>query len=261
MPVDQCAEQLDKYLTQLQGALAKALKPEQLARFDQLVMQSRGARALSAPDVAARLKLTAAQAEQVRKLIEGSQTDKLDSRRVLELLEEPQQAELSRLFGATFDLSQIAQIGCLAPELRGVEAWINSPGVTLAESRGKVVVVHFWAFNCVNCVRNLPHYQAWYEKFPKAQVTIIGIHTPETSAERNVDGLRSNIAERAIEYPVAVDAKAENWKAWGNNVWPSVYLIDKRGQVRAWWYGELNWQGAKGEQAMRERIAQLIAEK
>ena len=117
------------------------------------------------------------------------------------------------------------------------------------------------AFGCINCVRNLPHYQSWYDKFSKTDLTILGIHTPETESERSLDNLKANVKERGIQYPVVFDAPSETWKAWGNNMWPSVYLIDKRGQVRYWWYGELNWEGAKGEEFMRQKIAELIAEK
>jgi hypothetical protein len=92
-------------------------------------------------------------------------------------------------------------------------------------------------------------------------VTIIGIHTPETESERSLDNLRRNVTERGIKYPVAFDAASKNWQAWANNMWPSVYLIDKRGQVRAWWYGELNWQGGHGEEQMRKKIEELVAEK
>ncbi len=90
---------------------------------------------------------------------------------------------------------------------------------------------------------------------------IIGIHTPETKRQRDVDNVRRNTAELGIEYPVVVDLQAENWKAWGNNVWPSVYLVDKKGRVRYWWYGELNWKEAKGEEFLRKKIEELVAEK
>jgi thiol-disulfide isomerase/thioredoxin len=156
--------------------------------------------------------------------------------------------------------SEITDVPC-APELRQVDGWINTEPLTLRELRGKVVVVHFWAFGCINCIRNLPHYQAWYERFPPKQVTIVGIHTPETESERSLDNLRRKVEEYKIAYPVAFDAKSENWKAWANNMWPSVYLIDKQGHVRQWWYGELNWQGAKGEESMRSKIQELIDEK
>ena len=89
---------------------------------------------------------------------------------------------------------------------------------------------------------------------------IIGIHTPETQAERDPDRVRSKVKEAAFTYPVVVDNEKTNWNAWGNSMWPSVYLIDKRGNLRYWWYGELNWQGTEGEKIMRECIEELLAE-
>jgi thiol-disulfide isomerase/thioredoxin len=224
-------------------------------------MQARGARALTSTEVRDRLRLSDAQATQLTALVKDAGEESLDGRRFLAILTGEQQRDLGSLFGTQFDLDRIQRIGCIAPELRPVETWINSSPLTLAKLRGQVVVVHFWAFGCINCDRNQPHYQSWYEKFPKSRLTIIGIQTPETADERDVEKLRANVKERKIEYPVVFDAQAENWKAWANNLWPSVYLIDRHGQVRAWWYGELNWQGAKGEEAMRKRIAALLAEK
>jgi thiol-disulfide isomerase/thioredoxin len=257
----ECGDKLEAQLAELQLGLSKTLSADQLARFDQIVMQARGAKALNSTDIRDRLRLSDTQATQVASLVNGATEGKLDAQQLLAVLSGEQQQQLNSLFGPQFDLSRIKRIGCMAPELRGVESWINSPPLTLKQLRGKVVVVHFWAFGCINCVRNLPHYQSWYEKFPQSQVTIIGIQTPETAAEREIDNLRANVTERQIKYPVAFDAQAENWKAWANNMWPSVYLVDRQGQVRTWWYGELNWQGAKGEEAMRKRIASLLAEK
>jgi thiol-disulfide isomerase/thioredoxin len=205
--------------------------------------------------------LTEKQIEQLRQQLSSAKPGAATrSRSIVDLLSPEQQAALAAMVGKPFDLEQVRRIHCVAPELRGVNLWINSTPLTLSELRGKVVVVHFWAFGCINCVHNQPHYQSWFERFPESKLTIIGIHTPETDRERVADNLRGNIAERKIAYPVAVDGDAVNWKAWGNNVWPSVYLIDKRGQVRAWWYGELNWQGARGEEAMRRKIQELLAE-
>ena len=257
----ECGDKLDAHLAKLQSGLSKSLAPAQLLRFNQLVMQARGARALNAPDVRDRLRLTDEQTSRVAAIVNGTIEGKLDAQQLVAVLSGEQQQQLSTLFGPQFDLSRIDRIGCVAPELRTVDTWINSPPLTLEQLRGKVVVVHFWAFGCINCVRNLPHYQSWYEKFPQSRLTIIGIQTPETDAERDVGKLRANVGERQIKYPVAFDAQAENWKAWANNMWPSVYLIDRQGQVRAWWYGELNWRGAKGEEAMQKRIAALLAEK
>jgi peroxiredoxin len=261
VPVPTCADKLEAQRVELRKALDAALSPEQVERFDQLVMQARGAKSLVSPDVDERLKLNDAQRARLKALVAEAKQGSLDSKKVLEVLAPEQQSTLGAMFGSRFDLGRVSQIGCIAPELRGVDAWINSEPLSLAELRGKVVVVHFWAFGCINCVHNLPHYQSWFDKYPQRDLVIIGIHTPETSVEREVSSLRANIKEREIKYPVAVDGSAENWKAWANNMWPSVYLIDRRGQVRAWWYGELNWEGARGEESMRKRIEQLLLEK
>jgi thiol-disulfide isomerase/thioredoxin len=268
VPVSKCGPQLDQHIAQLRAPLERILSPEQQSRLDEIILQARGFKGLLSADLAKKLALTGDQSKQIRDLIvqAGNSGDSKrrgessDVEKVLNVLTARQADEWSASLGKSFDLSRVRQIGCLAPELRGASEWINTDPLTLVGQRGKVVAVHFWAFGCINCVHNLPHYQAWYEAFPKSKLTVIGIHTPETEREKVVDNLRASVAERRIEYPVAVDAAAENWKAWGNHMWPSVYLIDKRGQVRNWWYGELNWQGATGEAFLRKRIETLIAE-
>lgn len=278
-PIEKSEPQTSALLAQLRVQLKRELSTSQLERLDQLILQARGTKVLVTPEVAQRLKLATSQIAQLKKILtestgksEPSPSDEskpvqtqaaamtTEVQRVNDILTAKQRGALSTLLGKPFDLSQILQIGCLAPEIRGVEAWINSDPLSLQQLRGKVVVVHFWAFGCINCIRNLPHYQSWYEKFSRDDVTIIGFQTPETDNERNLDQLRRNVRERRIEYPVAFDLSSANWKAWANNLWPSVYLIDKRGQVRNWWYGELNWQGAQGEEFLRKRIEQLVAE-
>ncbi len=89
---------------------------------------------------------------------------------------------------------------------------------------------------------------------------MLGVHTPEISRERDFDNVRKEAADDQLTFPILVDTEKKNWDAWGNSMWPSVYLIDKRGYVRYWWYGELNWQGADGEQRMRQRIEELLKE-
>lgn len=261
VPVSKCSNELDELRAKLRKRLDAALSPEQIQRFDQLVMQARGSKALVAPDVRERLQLADGQVEELKKIVAEAKQGTLDSRNVLAVLSAQQQAVLASMFGKRFDLRQVTQVGCIAPELRGIDAWINSGPLSLSQLRGKVVVVHFWAFNCSNCINNLPHYKAWFDKYPASELTIIGIHTPETRSERDVSNLRANVDQRDIEYPVAVDGAAENWKAWGNTMWPSVYLIDRHGKVRAWWYGELNWKGAPGEEKMRKQIEELLLEK
>jgi hypothetical protein len=92
-------------------------------------------------------------------------------------------------------------------------------------------------------------------------VTIIGVHTPETDEEKKIETVRKKVKDNGMKYPIAVDGSAKTWKAWGNQWWPSVYLIDKQGNVRYRWDGELNWKESKGEKIMRKKIEELLAEK
>lgn len=261
VPIAKSAPELDVLLAKFQKQLSRILTAAQRDRLNEIILQARGYKALTSPDLSQRLKLSEKQIGQLKQALSQAKTDDTTlSKKVLGHLSSEQQAELSVMAGQPFDLSRVLRIHCTAPELRDVSSWINSKPLKLASLRGKVAVVHFWAFGCINCVHNQPHYQAWFEKFPETKLTIIGIHTPETERERSVDNLRGNVAERGIAYPVAVDGDSANWKAWGNNMWPSVYLIDKQGRVRAYWYGELNWQGARGEESMRKKIQELSEE-
>lgn len=91
-------------------------------------------------------------------------------------------------------------------------------------------------------------------------MVVLGIHTPETTSERDVDNLRNAVKDAELDFPVVVDNDKKNWSAWGNSMWPSVYLIDKHGDVRYWWYGELKWQGKDNQLILRKRITELLAE-
>lgn len=277
VPVAQCGEKLAAYLATFQKALASTLSTRQRQRLAELILQARGAKGLLAPDTAARLELSEKQLAALRTRItelqqarkksdqaagtaDRAQLEKAETKALLGELTAQQKTKLAKLLGKRFDLSRVQKIGCLAPDFDQVEDWINTAPLTVGSLRGKVVVVHFWAFNCINCIHNLPHYKSWYESFPKSDLTIIGIHTPETEAERELANLESKVKEYGIAYPIVFDRSAANWKLWGNHIWPSVYLVDRQGRVRSWWYGELNWQGARGEQNMRRQIEQLLAE-
>ena len=181
-------------------------------------------------------------------------------RQVLDLLTPTQQAVWRRQVGRDFDLSTLGRPVFKAPELVDSGAWLNSAPLTLASLGGKVVVVHFYAFGCVNCSNNYPTYLDWQDRFRDKDVVLIGIHTPETDAERSAAAVRTKATDAGFAFPVLIDGTQANWNAWGNSMWPSVYLVDKRGYLRHFWPGELKWQGATGDQWMRERIEELLAE-
>jgi peroxiredoxin len=112
----------------------------------------------------------------------------------------------------------------------------------------------------VNCIRNYPWYKDWHETFSEKDFTVIGVHTPELSHEEGTGNVATNAKEKGLKFPIVVDDEKQHWNAWGNSMWPSVYLIDKQGYARYWWYGELNWQGSGGQEIFKQRIAELIAE-
>jgi peroxiredoxin len=154
-----------------------------------------------------------------------------------------------------------AEMKIPAPELKGIDEWINSKPVKLSDLKGKVVVLHFWTFGWINCIRNYPWYTGWHKDFAENGVAVIGVHTPETDGEKKIEQVRKKVKDNGMKYTIAVDGSAKTWQAWGNQWWPCVYLIDKKGDVRCRWDGELNWKEIKGEQIMRKKIEQLLAEK
>jgi thiol-disulfide isomerase/thioredoxin len=148
-----------------------------------------------------------------------------------------------------------------APEFARGTKWLQSKPLTLAALRGKVVVVHFWTFGCVNCIHNYPAYKAWQQKYARKGVTIIGIHTPEFKHEADLKKILAQAKKNGLKFPIAVDNDGRNWKNWKNRYWPSIYLIDKKGRVRYRWEGELGSEKTKGHRVLRKRIEELLAEK
>ncbi len=150
----------------------------------------------------------------------------------------------------------------IAPELVG-GSWLNTPQgkpLSLAGRRGKITVVQFWTFACSNCLANLPSYERLFEKFEKRGVTVIGVHTPESDYERNPKNVARRVGELGIKYPVLLDAQGQNWRRWGQQYWPTLYIIDGAGRVRGRWIGELNYGGAKGEAEVAASIETLLNE-
>ncbi len=140
------------------------------------------------------------------------------------------------------------------PELKGAVAWLNSPPLTAAGLRGKVVLIDFWTYSCINCLRALPYVRAWSDKYAKDGLVVIGVHAPEFAFEKNLDNVRRATRDLGINYPVAVDNDYAIWRAFQNQYWPAHYFIDAKGRIRYHHFGE-------GEYAQSEAvIQQLLAE-
>jgi cytochrome c biogenesis protein CcdA/thiol-disulfide isomerase/thioredoxin len=128
-----------------------------------------------------------------------------------------------------------------APEFKDIKLWLNTPGgkpLSVAGLHGKVVLVDFWTYSCINCLRTLPHVKAWDSRYRKAGLTVVGVHSPEFAFERVPDNVRSAVRRNGVRYPVALDNDFGTWRAYSNDYWPSKYLIDKAGRIRYEHYGE-----------------------
>jgi cytochrome c biogenesis protein CcdA/thiol-disulfide isomerase/thioredoxin len=119
-----------------------------------------------------------------------------------------------------------------APDFTGITEWVNSKPLTLQRLRGKVVLVDFWTYSCINCLRTLPHLQAWDKRYRQAGLVIVGVHTPEFAFEHVPSNVRQASRRLGVRYPVAIDNDYGTWSAYQNDAWPAEYLIDKRGHVR-----------------------------
>lgn len=118
-----------------------------------------------------------------------------------------------------------------APELRGIEAWLNSEALSIEALRGKVVLIDFWTYSCINCLRTLPHVARWHDRFRERGLVVIGVHTPEFGFEKPTRNVRTAMTRHGVKYPVAQDNQYATWNAYENRYWPAVYLIDRRGHV------------------------------
>ena len=143
--------------------------------------------------------------------------------------------------------------GTPAPELAGIEAWLNSEPLRLAELRGKVVLLDFWTFGCVNCIRTLPQVRGWHERYATQGLVVIGVHTPEFAHERPLPALRDAVARHGLRYPIAQDNAYRSWNAYGVRYWPAQILIDRDGRIAWRHYGE------GGEADTEARIRALLA--
>jgi thiol-disulfide isomerase/thioredoxin len=140
------------------------------------------------------------------------------------------------------------------PPLNGVTEWLNSPSLTQDALMGKVVLIDFWTYSCINCLRAIPYVRAWADKYKDQGLVVIGVHAPEFAFEKDIANVRKAVADLKITYPVAVDNSYAIWRAFNNQYWPAHYFVDVQGRIRHHHFGE-------GEYAESERvIQQLLAE-
>jgi len=140
------------------------------------------------------------------------------------------------------------------PSLGGATGWLNSPPLSAAGLRGKVVLIDFWTYTCINWLRTLPYVRAWAEKYREHGVVVIGVHSPEFSFEHDIDNVRRAAKDMRVAYPIAIDNDYAIWSAFDNHYWPALYLVDAQGRIRSHQFGE----GAYEQSEMM--IQQLLAE-
>ncbi|MGH8782167.1 cytochrome c biogenesis protein DipZ [Paraburkholderia sp.] len=140
------------------------------------------------------------------------------------------------------------------PSLTGAVQWLNSPPLTAQSLRGKVVLVDFWTYSCINCLRALPYVKAWASKYRDQGLVVIGVHAPEFAFERNIDNVKKATHDLGIDYPVAIDNGYAIWRAFGNEYWPAHYFIDAQGRIRYHHFGEGDY--AHSEQVIQQLLAE-----
>ena len=132
--------------------------------------------------------------------------------------------------------------------------WLNSDPLTAEQLRGKVVLVDFWTYSCINCIRTVPYVRAWAQKYKDQGLVVIGVHAPEFAFEKKIDNVKRAIQNFGITYPVAVDNDFKIWRAFGNSYWPAHYFIDMDGRIRHHHFGEGDYE--ESEQVIQELLAE-----
>ena len=140
------------------------------------------------------------------------------------------------------------------PPLDGIGPWINSAPLTREQLKGKVVVIDFWTYSCINCLRSIPHVRAWYDRYKDDGLVVIGVHAPEFAFEREFANVQKAVADLGIRYPVALDNDWKLWRALKNNYWPAHYFIDAQGRIRYYHHGEGSYE--ESERVIRQLLAE-----
>lgn len=287
LPAQERIATINDLSARLARSLTSILDQKQLTRLDELQNQALGTRMIVRDETAKKLMIPSETREDLYKVFlktdeeanaiktkmkEGElsasdatakfqQVQTAERKRFSDALSNEQKRKLATLTGKSFDFGKVKRKFPRAPEIASQgSTWLQGEKLNLADLRGKVVALHFYAFGCINCKRNLPHYNAWHDDFADDGLVVIGIQSPETEAERNPAKVSAAMKREGMNYPVLFDGEKANWNKWAISWWPTVVLIDKQGFLRSHWEGEMNWKGTPGEQQMRRTIEQLLAE-
>lgn len=282
LPQDKQRKIIAAQEAQLLSLLKKSVSEPKLKRLQQIELQSQGTRMFGRTDVATAVGLSQSQVSKLNEVYAATdavakkmvgpkaQDTTLNSqlktardtelKTIAELLSEKQKAAFSKLVGEPFETTKLTRIYPLAPELIDSGNWAGGSATKLSEHRGKVVLVHFYAFQCSNCIANFEHYKRWHRDLSSRGVSVIGIQTPETSPESDAKQVQKAALDKGFTFPVLIDLDKSNWNSWANTMWPTVYVVDKNGYVRHWWQGELNYNGATGDKTIETLVDQLLAE-
>lgn len=146
-----------------------------------------------------------------------------------------------------------------APELQGISGYVNTEPITMADLKGKVVIVDFWTYSCINCIRTIPYLNAWYDKYSDDGLVILGVHTPEFDFEKNYGNLQTAVEKFGIKYPVVQDNTMSTWKVYSNHYWPHKYIVDYEGYIRYDHIGEGSYNETESviQGLLKERVASL----
>ena len=195
---------------------------------------------------------SAQQQQQVEKLVSGATTTKVDNGTTTTTI------KLDKSQFEKLDKSQFRK----APEFAQISGYINTPNnynnpLTLLSLKGKVVLVDFWTYTCINCIRTIPHINDWSQKYADKGLVIVGVHSPEFEFEKNYDNVKAAVQKFGIAYPVLLDSNHGTWNAYGNQYWPRDYLIDTQGYIRHDHIGEGDYNGT--EKAIQSLLAERTA--
>ncbi|MFM7215272.1 MAG: redoxin domain-containing protein [Verrucomicrobiota bacterium] len=269
----------------LASGLRKHLGNPGLRRLRQLELQAQGGRVLLREEVARFLDLTSEQRRKLNALVAQTDQVALQAGKTVQagtpdaalfeswkrlraaedvaaprLLTAEQSNRWRDAMGRRMDTAKFQRTQPMVPEFPAGAIWIDDKSTTMARLRGRVVLVHFYAFQCHNCQANFRTYNRWVKSLRDLGVEMVGIQTPETEAERDRERVTEAAHRCEFGFPVQLDLDNRSWKAWGNSIWPTIYVVDQRGYLRYAWVGELYWQGARGDQAIEGWVRRLLAE-